>query len=182
MKAITVYQPMASLIAVGAKPFETRAWRTAHRGPIAIHAGKKIIRPHEDEKLWLGNGFADGAMKALGISAELYALAMYKDPDSVALLNRKLPLGAVVATAVLAGCWEIKNQKILVSNQTGPMVMYTKRETGCFYEFPTEQDRLFGYWRPGRYAWELADVAALAEPVPARGKQGLWEWDEEEKR
>jgi hypothetical protein len=41
MKAITIHQPWASLIAVGAKRFETRGWKTSYRGPIAIHAGKQ---------------------------------------------------------------------------------------------------------------------------------------------
>lgn len=42
MKAITICQPWATLIAHGHKPIENRAWRTNHRGPIAIHAGKSL--------------------------------------------------------------------------------------------------------------------------------------------
>lgn len=38
MKAITVYQPYASFLAVGIKRLETRGWPTAYRGVIAIHA------------------------------------------------------------------------------------------------------------------------------------------------
>lgn len=40
MKAVTVREPFASLIAVGAKRIETRSWKTPYRGPIAIHAAK----------------------------------------------------------------------------------------------------------------------------------------------
>ncbi len=40
MKAITLWQPYADLMVQGAKVFETRSWMTAHRGPLAIHAGK----------------------------------------------------------------------------------------------------------------------------------------------
>jgi hypothetical protein len=40
MKAITVKEPWASLIASGAKLVENRSWRTRHRGPLAIHAAK----------------------------------------------------------------------------------------------------------------------------------------------
>ncbi len=39
MKALTLHQPWATLLAVGAKRIETRAWTTAYRGPLAIHAG-----------------------------------------------------------------------------------------------------------------------------------------------
>ena len=40
MKAITLTQPWASLVAIGAKCNETRGWKTSHRGPLAIHAAK----------------------------------------------------------------------------------------------------------------------------------------------
>lgn len=40
MKAITISQPYASLIASGDKWIENRTWPTNYRGPIAIHAGK----------------------------------------------------------------------------------------------------------------------------------------------
>jgi hypothetical protein len=38
MKAITIWQPYATLIALGEKRYETRSWSTTHRGPLAIHA------------------------------------------------------------------------------------------------------------------------------------------------
>ena len=44
MKAITIWQPWASLIACGAKKYETRSWPTKYRGPIAIHAAAKDPR------------------------------------------------------------------------------------------------------------------------------------------
>ena len=40
MKALTLTQPWATLIAVGAKRIETRSWGTSYRGRIAIHAAK----------------------------------------------------------------------------------------------------------------------------------------------
>ena len=40
MKALTLYQPWATLVAIGAKRIETRSWKTDYRGPLAIHAGK----------------------------------------------------------------------------------------------------------------------------------------------
>jgi hypothetical protein len=40
MKALTISQPFASLIASGEKWIENRTWCTSYRGPIAIHAGK----------------------------------------------------------------------------------------------------------------------------------------------
>ena len=40
MKAITLWEPWASLMAIGAKVNETRGVRTSHRGDICIHAAK----------------------------------------------------------------------------------------------------------------------------------------------
>lgn len=40
MKALTISQPYASLIANGQKVCENRTWTTTHRGPLAIHAGQ----------------------------------------------------------------------------------------------------------------------------------------------
>jgi hypothetical protein len=44
MKCISLHQPWASLVVVGAKRYETRHWSTAVRGQILIHAAKKWNR------------------------------------------------------------------------------------------------------------------------------------------
>jgi activating signal cointegrator 1 len=41
MKAITIWQPYATLIMLGLKRYETRHWSTSYRGPLIIHAAKK---------------------------------------------------------------------------------------------------------------------------------------------
>lgn len=40
MKALSVKQPWAELIALGRKTIETRTWATKYRGPLLICAGK----------------------------------------------------------------------------------------------------------------------------------------------
>lgn len=42
MKALTICQPYAHLIAHGEKRVENREWSTRHRGPLLIHAGKSL--------------------------------------------------------------------------------------------------------------------------------------------
>ncbi|TXH55782.1 MAG: ASCH domain-containing protein [Desulfurellales bacterium] len=42
MKALTISQPFASLIASGEKWIENRRWATSYRGDLAIHAGKGL--------------------------------------------------------------------------------------------------------------------------------------------
>lgn len=41
IKALTLHQPWASLIAAGLKQYETRSWSASYRGPLAIHAGQQ---------------------------------------------------------------------------------------------------------------------------------------------
>lgn len=43
MRAISLHQPWASLVAHGLKRFETRSWTTSYRGPLAIHAAKRKV-------------------------------------------------------------------------------------------------------------------------------------------
>lgn len=64
MKALTVCQPNAELIARGLKPIENRTWPTAYRGELAIHAGKS--REWMDEgDLEAYPGMAFGAVVAI---------------------------------------------------------------------------------------------------------------------
>ena len=51
MKALTLTQPWASLIAVGAKLIETRSWRTNYRGKLLIHAAKTADRDFTNQPI-----------------------------------------------------------------------------------------------------------------------------------
>lgn len=154
MKAITLWQPWASLWACGAKEFETRSWATSYRGPIAIHAAKRPFDtdPYFDKELY---PFAD----ALGLS-DIYSFHM-------------LPYGCIIATAELVGCHRMVRHggRGMSSDSPG----WIETESGI-YE-PTEQELLFGDWTPGRFAWEIANVKMLETPIPAKGGQRLWNWE-----
>ena len=49
MRALSLWQPHATAIALGLKPWETRGWPTGYRGPLAIHASKKVFREEDYE-------------------------------------------------------------------------------------------------------------------------------------
>jgi hypothetical protein len=87
MKCITLTQPWASLIAVGAKKIETRSWNTNYRGPLAIHAALKF--PMKTRWLLARDPFRSEFIKAGYHIGPLKNLSW-------------LPLGAVVATCELA--------------------------------------------------------------------------------
>lgn len=48
MRAISLWQPWASAIALGHKTIETRGWSTSYRGLLVIHAAKVFGREARD--------------------------------------------------------------------------------------------------------------------------------------
>lgn len=83
MKTISLTQPWATLIAIGAKRFETRGWTTSYRGPLLIHASKSF--PSWAIKGCFMQPFRDALLNA-GI----------EDLDD-------LPLGAIIAKTSING-------------------------------------------------------------------------------
>ena len=88
--ALTVMQPWGWAIATQGKAVENRGWRTAYRGPLAIHGGQAY-----DEAARMP-GHAAARLRAL--EAECRA-AGGRTPEA-----RHLALGAVLAVAELTGC------------------------------------------------------------------------------
>ena len=149
MKAITLWQPWASLVALRAKRYETRSWATSYRGPLAIHAAKKPI----SSILPLIDAYTKQLMEV-----NLIAFAESFAPDAGIVGFDSLPLGCIVATCELRGVYPVED-------------VYHR-----LYELPNESH--FGDFSAGRFAWRLTDVVCLDKPIPARGAQRLWEWSE----
>lgn len=42
----------------------------------------------------------------------------------------------------------------------------------------TDQEKVFGWWEPGRYGWRLRDTKPETVPIPVKGQQGVWDWKE----
>lgn len=84
MKALTLTQPWATLVASGAKRFETRSWSTCYTGPLAIHAAK---------------GFPSWARET--VEEEPFRTALAQHGFSCA---SELPTGVIVAVAILRRC------------------------------------------------------------------------------
>lgn len=126
MKALTLTQPWATLVALGHKRVETRSWSTRYRGPIAIHAAKGFPRE---------------------------ALAFAQEERALGRIPSRIPRGAIVAVARLTEC--LPTQEV------------RDRLSGL--------ERHLGDFSYGRWAWLLADIRALDEPIPCLGALGLWE-------
>lgn len=185
MKAITVWQPWASLLACGAKRYETRGWATRYRGPIAIHAAVKKLPKQADMPWETFDAITTALAEHYGSWRSDWHLGgtMYMNMDG-SDNGFDIPRGAVIATAELANVWHIVHYPGVDIDTSkhipiGAESLTNDKHAPDFADYfvPTEQEMLFGDWTPGRYAWEIANVQMLPEPIPAKGQQGLWNWN-----
>ena len=54
MRILTLWEPWATLMAIGEKRIETRSWATSYRGPLAIHAAKGGFTQDQLSRMCLG--------------------------------------------------------------------------------------------------------------------------------
>lgn len=172
MKAISLTQPYATLVAIGAKKIETRSWSTSFRGPLAIHAAKGL-GPVGGEEGLLDLIVTEPFKSALGDLIRVGELAKgsrWAKPHWITA--ERLPRGAIVAVCELVEC--VPSEKIMQAfgaygpeDDSGGHIVWTL----------SDQEIAFGNYAPGRYAWLLADIRALPEPIPARGALSLWEYE-----
>jgi hypothetical protein len=164
MKAITLHQPWASLVAVGAKRIETRAWSTSYRGPLAIHAGKAPASGNFRAWRRMREPFA-GPLRAAGYVNS-------RGHVDLALL----PRGCIVATCTLVDV--CVTCAVPRSDDVGYAQPIIENGVPTAQITPVQEpERSYGDHTPGRWAWLLADVRPVVPPVPARGRQGLWDWE-----
>jgi hypothetical protein len=135
VKAVTLTQPWASLVAFGEKRLETRTWSTPYRGPVAIHAARGF--PGWAQYLCVDEPSFKRALARHGVGGPA-----------------ELPIGQVVALARLADV--------------------VRTDAPALADLMTDQERAFGDFGIGRYAWVLQDVRPVT-PFACRGQLGLWE-------
>lgn len=98
MKAITIWQPYASLIAKDLKGYETRGFRTHYRGPLLIHSGQRPMRwilKHSNEN-------------ALNVAIEHFGIDQLM----------QLPVGRAICVVDLVDCIEMTPEFITAQSQT----------------------------------------------------------------
>ena len=157
MRALTLHQPWASLVAMGLKPMETRGWAppaSLEGAPLAIHAGSRPV-PRD-------------------IPGEIQARMTSRLGP---MWRTLIPYGAIVARCVVADVYR-------VCQSPGPrddygyeqVVALDRQPDGTTRKILVRRDG-FGDFRVGRYLWVLEDVRPLRPTFPAKGRQGLWEID-----
>lgn len=149
MNAISLWQPYAQLMVIREKGNETRSWPTNFRGTVAIHAAK--TDPEAVYKL---------------LPAEI-VMAIYEALERHGfgpLDTEALPRGAVIGTVDIVGCLKVVHRTLRSATL----------EDGTIVE---GKELVFGDYTQGRYIWRLANQVLFDKPVPARGRQGFWNWE-----
>lgn len=155
MRGLSLTQPWATLVAIGAKTVETRGWSTDYRGEVLIASSKRF--PRECEALCWKDPFAS-ALIAAGFNHSV-----------------ELPLGVIVAVATLA----------FIMPTDEALHVFTKASAGSAIAQNSAREHAFGDFSPDRFAWFLQDVRPLKTPIPAAhvgrdgttkpgGALGLW--------
>lgn len=148
MDALTVWQPWASLIMIGAKPIEFRRWDYRTRYPklvgkrIVIHAGARPVQPIEVE-------------------------------DIIARLSDRISsLRATIAMPLLTRLRDAHKARGVVelSAALGTAVIGTPRLVSGLFNSPADSDRIDHHM----WAWPLTDIEPFDAPIPFRGAQGFW--------
>lgn len=152
MKALSLHQPWAAAVAIGAKRVETRTWRTSYRGRLAIHASAKAI----PASLW------PYLMRPHWMAALAPVLA--DDGD-------RMPYGAIVGVVELVAC--VPTDTYRPRSLEAPR--YHSPEDFLAGRFWKEWQ--LGDYSPGRFAWELAGAVCLPEPIPCKGHQRIFNLD-----
>lgn len=185
IKALTLHQPWASLIALGEKKIETQTWETDYRGPLGIHAAINpkpvyyFLAREPFRSLLIRHGLIDPDYPLIGPGDKV--------PRGRNLIAR-VPLGKMLATCELVDCRMIAAP----SFQSGPDHLFFAPVTQTMLEDagplqapearryilpPGEPELSLGNYAVGRYAWILENVKPLPAPIPVKGMQGLWNWE-----
>lgn len=162
LKALTLTQPWATLVAAGEKRIETRSWSTPYRGLIAIHAAKSF--PSWAKDTCSEHPFYELLVKHRCLWPFGDETLTYKAAEHYAAL----PLGSIVAIARLVDVVSTGNTRH-DSRRGCPAFCISQGTWGL-----NPQEYAFGDFTPGRFAWLLADVRPLPEPLPCKGALGLW--------
>jgi hypothetical protein len=157
MKAITIWQPFASLIIAGAKPFEFRSWKPPKSligERIVIHAS---ARKPETSFSRTRRLMSPDVCKLFGIKHRSAVPVIEKalDQDETLLGHGDLPWGCGLGTALLGEPRPIDE----VANS----------------EFHV---RRLVYANTIVWAWPLLGIEQWKYPIVTRGYQGFWNWPE----
>lgn len=158
MKALTIWQPWASLIIAGAKPYEFRGWRPPRAligQRIVIHAAAKKVDRAEVCDVYhvlFHRAASDSIAEA---AAETCLVPDRALPILAAMLTTALPMACGLGTAILG------------EPRIGTEIA---DEFGVPRANDSDRDE------HANWGWPLTDIEVWPIPIPMRGAQGFWNW------
>lgn len=171
MKALTIWQPWASLIMIGAKPYEFRGWKPPASlvgKRLAIHAGARPVRQSEVRALILGLR-GNGNIGNPCLHAEI----------ALPLLERVLAGFKSKAKGDLFAPPEDAHDPLTLSVSAvlgSVLIGEPKRGDVCAAEFGEDAGNDSDREGTFNWGWPMLDIQHLEPPVPTGGAQGLWEF------
>jgi len=156
-KALTIWQPWASLVIGGAKPHEFRRWNFADKPHLArligqrivIHAGVRPPKLGEIDDILARIDAGESELDVALTRPFLIQLRPCVQRKHVKHVAMQTPLGAALGTVTLG---EPKNVVDLFAD--------------------ADSDRLDHHM----YGWPMIDPRPFPRPIPAAGAQGFWNW------
>ena len=154
MKAISLHQPWASLIMLGAKRVETRSWKP----PEALIGQRAMI--HAAKRM-------DPCVRDAPFSQYII------DPA------REAPTGVLLGSVKIEGAWRIDRaaDARLIAGEYHRLDAGGGEEVPVFDREAIDHELAFGGYVVGRFAWGLADVRRLDLPIPYDGGQRFFNLD-----
>ena len=155
MEGLTLWEPYATVVALGIKTEETRGWAPPAEKlerRIAIHAGKTAVALTDEQKQWLYDNRGHFGIPEWGGLPTMHA-------------------GCIVATAKLAWFGKVTDLFPDTWHDGEPLALVEQPyERGGF----TVGVDLWGDFSVGRWIWGLENVVRLGSPVACNGRQKLW--------
>lgn len=158
MKALTLWQPWATLVIEGIKPYEFRGWR-----PPAKMIGQRIVIHAAARKVdWFE---VIDLRRRLEMGGRLAAETCLRPTDRALQILRgplpagQWPLGHALGTAVIG---EPRNGLDIAEEFGVPRANDSDRDEHA------------------NWGWPMLEIEPWTPLIPMRGAQGLWNWPEPE--
>ncbi|MBK5957418.1 hypothetical protein CCR97_04235 [Rhodoplanes elegans] len=188
MKIITVWQPWASLIAIGAKPYEFRERPYSHyinppvEGErIGIHAAVRRMRlPEVSTLIWQLAAADPGSTPCLHRDIALPFLLRVEawlKAEQEAGLRRRRSRAVTVDTAEIAAAMghddalRLPYGAIVCTAVIGKAIPGDECARAFGFTNDSDRDQTFNW------GWPMRDVEPVVPPYPCSGSQGWWQYN-----
>lgn len=150
MKALTIWQPWASLVMIGAKPYEFRRWDYRERAAdlegqrIVIHAGARPVHPNEVHDI------------------------IARMEDRISSLRAEIAMPLLTRIRDAHRCKGV----VELSAGLGTAILGKPKSVAALFNSPADSDRIDHHM----WAWPLTEIQPFDTPIQAKGAQGFWNW------